>query len=211
MRDELQSYLNELPLVAILRGITPDETIGIVDAIYQAGFRMVEVPLNSPEPLKSIERIANEFGDRMLVGAGTVLTSQQTQDVNAAGGRLIVSPNTNVDVICTSVSLGLVSLPGVATPSEAFSAIDAGAHGVKAFPAEMVTPAVLKSWKSVLPATLPTLAVGGIDNSNIAAYWHAGANGFGLGGALYKAGKSIDAVAADAQLFVTAMRSLISA
>ena len=211
MRDELQSYLNELPLVAILRGITPDETIGIVDAIYQAGFRMVEVPLNSPEPLKSIERIANEFGDRMLVGAGTVLTSQQTQDVNAAGGRLIVSRNTDVDVICTSVSLGLVSLPGVATPSEAFSAIDAGAHGVKAFPAEMVTPAVLKSWKSVLPATLPTLAVGGIDISNIAAYWHAGANGFGLGGALYKAGKSKDAVAADAQLFVTAMRSLMSA
>ena len=211
MRDELQSYLNELPLVAILRGITPDETIGIVDAIYQAGFRMVEVPLNSPKPLKSIERIANEFGDRMLVGAGTVLTSQQAQDVNTAGGRLIVSPNTNVDVICASVSLGLVSLPGVATPSEAFSAIDAGAHGVKAFPAEMVTPAVLKSWKSVLPANLPTLAVGGIDTSNIATYWHAGANGFGLGGALYKAGKSVDAVAADAQLFVTAMRSLMSA
>ena len=211
MRDLLISHLNNMPLIGILRGVTPDEAEDTVGALYAAGFRMVEVPLNSPQPLHSIEKINATYADQMLIGAGTVLTTQQVADVRSAGGQLIVSPNTNPDVIQASVEQNLVSVPGVATPSEAFSAIAAGAHGIKAFPAEMITPAGIKSWKSVLPKDFPVLAVGGIDTAYIPAYWQAGANGFGLGGSLYKAGKSVDAVSADAQQFVTAMRNLMPA
>ena len=210
MSNELQSYLDNMPLVAILRGIKPVEAVAVVEAIHHAGFGMVEVPLNSPQPLQSIQRIADAFGDKLLVGAGTVLAPQQVHDVHSAGGKLVVSPNTNIEVIQATAALELISMPGAATPSEAFAAINAGASAVKAFPAEMVTPQVLKSWKSVLPAGLPVLAVGGINPSNLADYWQAGANGFGLGGALYKANKSVDAVTRDAEQFIETMRRVIN-
>lgn len=210
MSNELQSYLDNMPLVAILRGIKPVEAVAVVEAIHHAGFGMVEVPLNSPQPLQSIQRIADAFGDKLLVGAGTVLAPQQVHDVHSAGGKLVVSPNTNIEVIQATAALELISMPGAATPSEAFAAINAGASAVKAFPAEMVTPQVLKSWKSVLPAGLPVLAVGGINTSNLTDYWQAGANGFGLGGALYKANKSVDAVTRDAEQFIETMRRLIN-
>lgn len=210
MSNELQSYLDNMPLVAILRGIKPLEAVAVVEAIHHAGFGMVEVPLNSPQPLQSIQRIADAFGDKLLVGAGTVLAPQQVHDVHSAGGKLVVSPNTNIEVIQATAALELISMPGAATPSEAFAAINAGASAVKAFPAEMVTPQVLKSWKSVLPAGLPVLAVGGINTSNLADYWQAGANGFGLGGALYKANKSVDAVTRDAEQFIETMRRVIN-
>lgn len=208
MHPLLQAYLDELPLIAILRGITYAEAADVTEVLYQAGFRIIEVPLNSPEPLRSIEHIATAFGDRMLVGAGTVLSTNEVDAVCAAGGQLIVSPNTDTEVIRASVTQGAVSLPGAATPSEVFTALKAGAHGVKAFPAEMLTPAVIKSWTSVLPADLPVLAVGGISTANVADYWQAGVNGFGLGGALYQAGKAIEEIARDAERFVTTLRDL---
>ena len=208
MHPLLQSYLEEIPLIAILRGITSAEATDVVGVLYQSGFRIVEVPLNSPDPIRSIEQIASTFGDRMLVGAGTVLDPAEVEAVCDAGGEIIVSPNTDPDVVRASVARDAVSLPGAATPSEVFTALKAGAHGVKAFPAEMLTPAVIKSWKSVLPAEVPVLAVGGITTANAQTYWQAGVNGFGLGGSLYKAGKSIDAIAHDAAHFVSLMQNL---
>ena len=208
MHPLLQSFLEEMPLIAILRGITSAEATDVVGVLYQAGFRIVEVPLNSPDPICSIEQIASTFGDRMLVGAGTVLDPAEVEAVCDAGGQIIVSPNTDPDVVRASVARDAVSLPGAATPSEVFTALKAGAHGVKAFPAEMLTPTVIKSWKSLLPAKVPVLAVGGITTANAQTYWQAGVNGFGLGGSLYKAGKSIDAIAHDAAQFVSLMQNL---
>ena len=208
MHPLLQSYLEEMPLIAILRGITLAEATDVVGVLYQAGFRIVEVPLNSSDPIRSIEQIASTFGDRMLVGAGTVLDPAQVEAVCDAGGQIIVSPNTDPDVVRASVARDAVSLPGAATPSEVFTALKAGAHGVKAFPAEMLTPTVIKSWESVLPAEVPVLAVGGITTANAQTYWQAGVDGFGLGGSLYKAGKSIDAIAHDAAQFVSLMQNL---
>ena len=167
MHPLLQSYLEEMPLIAIIRGITSAEATDVVGVLYQAGFRIVEVPLNSPDPIRSIEQIASTFGDRMLVGAGTVLDPAEVEAVCDAGGQIIVSPNTDPDVVRASVARDAVSLPGAATPSEVFTALKAGAHGVKAFPAEMLTPTVIKSWKSVLPAEVPVLAVGGITTANV--------------------------------------------
>ena len=208
MHPLLQSYLEEMPLIAIIRGITSAEATDVVGVLYQAGFRIVEVPLNSPDPIRSIEQIASTFGDRMLVGAGTVLDPAEVEAVCDAGGQIIVSPNTDPDVVRASVARDAVSLPGTATPSEVFTALKAGAHGVKAFPAGMLSPTVIKSWKSVLPAEVPVLAVGGITTANAQTYWQAGVNGFGLGGSLYKAGKSIDAIAHDAAHFVSLMQNL---
>ena len=208
MHPLLQSYLEEMPLIAIIRGITSAEATDVVGVLYQAGFRIVEVPLNSPDPIRSIEQIASTFGDRMLVGAGTVLDPAEVEAVCDAGGQIIVSPNTDPDVVRASVARDAVSLPGAATPSEVFTALKAGAHGVKAFLAEMLTPTVIKSWKSVLPVEVPVLAVGGITTANAQTYWQAGVNGFGLGGSLYKAGKSIDTIAHDAAQFVSLMQNL---
>ena len=198
MAGTLNDYLNELPLIAILRGVTPEECEPVVEAVFAAGFRIVEVPLNSPYPLQSIERIAKAFDGQMLIGAGTVLTPDEVMQVHGCGGSLIVAPNTNVDVIGTAIDLGLTCIPGAATPSEALTAMAAGAHAVKVFPAEMIGPKVLASWRSVIPDTLPLLPVGGIDGHNMADFWQAGASGFGLGGALYKAGKRLDEISANA-------------
>lgn len=198
MANALNDYLSELPLIAILRGITPEECVQVVEAVFAAGFRIVEVPLNSPQPLQSIERIANAFDGQMLIGAGTVLTPDEVMQVHDCGGKLIVAPNTNVGVIGKAIDLGLTCIPGAATPSEAFAAMAAGAHAVKVFPAEMIEPKILASWCSVIPDTFPLLPVGGIDGHNMADYWQAGASGFGLGGALYKAGKRLDEISASA-------------
>ena len=188
--ETLRSYLDQCPLVAIIRGVTPDEAEGISDAIYEGGIRIIEVPLNSTDPLKSIERIAAKHGDRTLVGAGTVLKREQVAEVKAAGGRIIVSPDTNIEVIAAAAEAGLVSCPGYFTPSEAFAAIRAGAHGLKLFPAEGASPAVLKGQLAVIPKAIPVLAVGGISPDNMQPWLDAGASGFGLGSGLYKPGQS---------------------
>ncbi|CAN5914049.1 2-dehydro-3-deoxy-6-phosphogalactonate aldolase [soil metagenome] len=191
------------PLVAILRGLSPVEALPIGQALVDAGWSLIEVPLNSPHPLESIEAMTAAL-PRALVGAGTVLTPQAVREVNAAGGRLIVSPNFNVDVVHEAVRLGMVCLPGVMTATEAFAALAAGATGLKLFPGEMVTPAVVKALRAVLSAETLLLPVGGVTLANIAAYRAAGASGFGIGSALYKPGTDAAAVAASARDFLAA-------
>jgi 2-dehydro-3-deoxyphosphogalactonate aldolase len=196
----------QLPLIAILRGLTPTEAPAMGDALVGSGFAIIEVPLNSPEPLQSIHALTSLF-PQTLIGAGTVLNAQQVQDVHAAGGRLVVSPNFNPAVVAQALALGMVVLPGVATPTEAFAALDAGAHGLKLFPAEMISPATVKALRAVLPKDAALMPVGGITPDNMAAYRTAGASGFGLGSALYAPGRSADQVRAAAQKFVQAFRS----
>ncbi|WP_145011300.1 2-dehydro-3-deoxy-6-phosphogalactonate aldolase [Pseudomonas oryzihabitans] len=204
----LDTYLKDLPLIAILRGVTPDEIVAVGRALYDAGFRVIEIPLNSPQPCESIRRLTAELGEDCLIGAGTVLTEAQVAEVDAAGGRLIVSPNANLAVIRASKAAGLVSAPGVATPSEGFAALDAGADSLKLFPAEQLGPAVVKAWRAVFPKELALLPVGGITPDNMGPFVAAGANGFGLGSALYKPGLSAAQVSANAQAFAAGWRSV---
>lgn len=200
-----EDALKQCSLVAILRGVRPDEVEPIGEALIEAGWRIIEVPLNSPDPLKSIEKLQNRFGGQALIGAGTVLTPAQVADVAATGAKVIISPNANPAVIEASVAKGMVSLPGVATPTEAFAAIAAGATAVKAFPAEAIPPAVIKAWKAVLPKNIPVLAVGGVTPDNMKAFIEAGAAGFGIGGSLYKPGADAASVAAKAKQFIEAL------
>ena len=202
----LRRYLDECPLIAIIRGVTPDEVEAIADAIYEGGIRIIEVPLNSPDPLQSIERIAAKHGERTLVGAGTVLRHEQVAEVMNRGGRVIVSPDSNPDVISAAAQAGLVSCPGYFTPSEAFSALRAGAHGLKLFPAEGATPAVLKGQLAVIPKNVPVLPVGGISPDNMKPWLDAGAAGFGLGSGLYKPGQSAAETLAKAKAYVAGVK-----
>jgi 2-dehydro-3-deoxyphosphogalactonate aldolase len=205
-KELLRRYLDECPLVAIIRGVRPDEAEAIGDAIYEGGIRIIEVPMNSPDPLKSIERLAAKFGDRALVGAGTVLDRADVARVRDAGGRIIVSPDTNIPVIEAAAAAGLVASPGYFTPSEAFAAIRAGATALKLFPAEGATPAVLKAHLAVLPNGLPVMAVGGIKPDNMRPWLDAGATGFGLGGGLYRSGQSAAETFDKARAYVAGMK-----
>ena len=198
-------YLDQCPLVAIIRGVRADEVEAIGEAIFNGGIRIIEVPLNSPDPLVSIGKLAQLFGDRMLVGAGTVLRPLDVQSVSDAGGRIIVSPDSNVEVIEATARAGLVSSPGYFTPSEAFRAIRAGATALKLFPAEAASPAVLKAQLAVVPANMPIIAVGGIKPDTMAPWLEAGAAGFGLGGGLYQPGQSADETLAKACSYVAAL------
>jgi 2-dehydro-3-deoxyphosphogalactonate aldolase len=209
-QEIFSSALRTLPLVAILRGITPQEAPVIGIRLVDAGWRLLEVPLNSPQPLDSIAALAQAH-PTALVGAGTVLTVAQVRDVHAAGGQLVVAPNFHPEVVQEAVRLGLVCLPGVMTPTEAFSALAAGAHGLKLFPAEMISPAALKAMRAVLPPETALLPVGGITPANLGAYRAAGANGFGIGSALYQPGLSADAVQSRAQHFASAWAATIEA
>jgi 2-dehydro-3-deoxyphosphogalactonate aldolase len=200
----LSSWLNPLPLVAILRGIRPDEAVSIGHVLADAGFRVLEVPLNSPQPMESIRRLAKSLGDSYLIGAGTVMTPEQVKEVAAAGGRLIVMPHADTAVIHAAKEAGMVCVPGVATPTEAFAALAAGADGLKLFPADQVSPEALKAWRAVLPKELPVLPVGGITPGNMAAWLAAGAQGFGIGSALYAPGLDVDEVASRARAFAQA-------
>jgi 2-dehydro-3-deoxyphosphogalactonate aldolase len=205
-KELLRRHLDECPLIAIIRGVTPDEAEAIGDAIYQGGIRIIEVPLNSPEPLRSIETLAKRLGDHALVGAGTVLSATQVQQVKDAGGRIIVSPDTNIEVISAAAQAGLVSSPGYFTPSEAFTALRAGAHALKLFPAEGATPAVLKGQLAVIPKDVPVMAVGGITPDNMQPWLEAGAAGFGLGSGLYKPGQSPADTLAKARAYVAGVK-----
>ena len=196
------------PLVAILRGLTPAEAPAIGDALVEAGFTLIEVPLNSPDPFDSIRLLADRLGDRALVGAGTVLTTEHVARVADAGGTLIVSPNTNPDVIRATADRGLISLPGYFTPSEGFAALAAGATALKLFPADGTIPAYLKAQRAVLPKETRLLAVGGIVPENMAGWRAAGADGFGLGSNLYRPGKSADAVAQEARRYISALKDI---
>jgi 2-dehydro-3-deoxyphosphogalactonate aldolase len=204
----LTPWLTPLPLVAILRGLTPGEAIPVGHALVDAGFRVLEVPLNSPQPLDSIARLAEALGEDVLVGAGTVMSTTDVEAIAAAGGRLIVMPHADAAVIRAAKAAGLLCVPGVATPTEAFAALAAGADGLKLFPAEQAAPSVLKAWRAVLPRDVPVLPVGGITPDNMAPWVAAGARGFGIGSALYAPGRSLDDTAARARAFAQAWHSL---
>ena len=203
----MHEHFESLPLVAILRGLTPAEAPAIGDALFDAGFRVLEVPLNSPDPLTSIATLAARFGTRALVGAGTVLQPAQVAEVAAAGGRLIVMPHADTAVIRAAKAAGLSCVPGVATPTEAFAALAAGADALKLFPAELLSPPVLKAMRAVLPRDVKLLPVGGITPRNLGPYVAAGASGFGLGSALYKPGDAAQQVAANARACADAWRA----
>lgn len=205
--ETFRTRLAECPLVGILRGVRPDEIVAIGDALVEAGIGIIEIPLNSPEPYRSIEALAAHLGNGIVVGAGTVLTTEQVGRVAAAGGRIIVSPSTDPDVIAASVAAGLVSSPGYFTPSEAFLALKAGAHAIKLFPAEAATPAVIRAQRAVLPKEVPLLVVGGVKADDVARWFEAGASGFGLGSALYKPGQTAAQVGAQARAFVAAVQA----
>jgi 2-dehydro-3-deoxyphosphogalactonate aldolase len=206
----IQPYLDRLPFVAILRGVTPDDVLSIGDTLASAGFAIIEVPLNSPDPLESIRRLRERFGDEILVGAGTVTSQRQVDDVARVGGRLIVMPHSDGEVVRAAKAAGLACIPGIATPTEAFAALASGADALKLFPAELLSPAVLRSMRAVLPTATRVLPVGGISPDGMAAYVAAGAAGFGLGSALYRRGDDAGRVAANARDFVDAWRRLRS-
>jgi 2-dehydro-3-deoxyphosphogalactonate aldolase len=206
----IEPFLDRLPLVAILRGVTPEEVVGVSDALVEAGFAIVEVPLNSPRPLESIERLRAKFADEILIGAGTVMTPAQVKDVAAAGGRLIVMPHGDAEVVRAVKAAGLACIPGVSTPTEGFAALANGADALKLFPAELLTPAVLKAMRTVFPTATRFFPVGGITPDSMASYVAAGAAGFGLGVALYRRGDDTSRVATNARDFVAAWKRLRS-
>lgn len=205
--EEFQSLFAACPLIAILRGVKPDEAEAIGDALYEGGIRIIEVPLNSPAPLDSIKRLSKRLGSRALIGAGTVLQADDIEPIRAAGGRLIVSPSTNAHVISATIAAGLVSCPGYFTPSEAFAALDAGAHALKLFPAEAASPAVVRAQRAVLPKDLPLIVVGGVAPDTMAPWLAAGADGFGLGSGIYRPGQTPADTLSKARAYVTALGS----
>jgi 2-dehydro-3-deoxyphosphogalactonate aldolase len=204
----LDEALAECPVVAIVRGVRPDEVLDHAEVLFAAGVRGIEVPLNSPDPLESIRRLARAYGDRMVVGAGTVLGAERVEAVAEAGGRIIVAPNTDPEVIGRAVALGLDPAPGFATATEAFAALAAGARHLKLFPAVTYGPGHLKQLKAVLPPTAIVWAVGGVGPDAMQAWWTAGARAFGLGGEIYHAGQSLAETAEKAARVVAAARAL---
>jgi 2-dehydro-3-deoxyphosphogalactonate aldolase len=203
-----EEAINDCGVIAILRGVTLDEVTAIGDALYEAGVRIVEVPLNSPEPFRSIAALAARFKGRMVVGAGTVLDVESVDRVKSAGGQISVSPDCNPDVIARAVERGLVPLPGVFTPTEAFAAVRAGARHLKLFPAEAASSKTVKAWKAVLPREVNIHAVGGVTPANMKEWAEAGCAGFGIGSNIYKPGMSANDVSKAARDFVAAWRSL---
>ena len=201
----LGGYLEKSPIIAILRGIEPDAVVGVAEVLLQQGIRILEVPLNSPSPLKSIERLRGSIDGRGLCGAGTVFRAKEVKDVAAAGGQLIVSPNTDLSVIERTKALHMASIPGSMTPSEAFAGIHAGADALKIFPASTLGPGYFSALKAVIPAHIGLVATGGVSASNIATYRAAGAMGFGIGSEIYKPGDSPEVVADKAESLLRSM------
>jgi 2-dehydro-3-deoxyphosphogalactonate aldolase len=208
MNNRFAEAVARLPLVAILRGVTPGEAPAMLRALVDQGFLLIEAPLNSPEPYASIKAMRAIAPPEVLIGAGTVRTPREVEAIADAGGDLIVMPHADLAVIAAAKARGLIAMPGVATPTEAFAALGAGADALKAFPAEMITPAVVKAWRAVIPGDVPILPVGGITPDNMAPYLAAGASGFGLGSALYRPGDSVARVGEQAAAFVAAWRAL---
>ena len=208
LKAQWDDALATMPLVAILRGLRPDEALGVGEMLIRAGFKVLEVPLNSPDPFDSIQAMAHAFGDRAIVGAGTVLKVADVEHLAKVGGQICISPNTNADVIRAAKALGLISFPAFFTATEAFAAVDAGADALKLFPAELAGPAGLKALKAVLPKSLPVFPVGGVTADNMHTYLEVGAKGFGIGTAVFKPGDSADVVFKKAKAFTDAWARL---
>lgn len=206
----LSSYLHSSPLIGILRGITPHEVTGVACALYELGFRCLEVPLNSPQPFDSIAAMVKALPDDCLIGAGTVTTTEQVAQVARSGGRLIVMAHADANVIQAAKRADMICTPGVATPTEAFNALANGADALKVFPAEQVPPPILKAWLTVLPADTLCIPVGGITLDNMIDYWRIGARAFGLGSGLYRVGMSVDEVAENGRRYIAAAAALKS-
>lgn len=202
LADRFASAFAACPLVAILRGITPQEARAVGDVLADAGFTLIEVPLNSPDPYESIRLLSQSLSGRAMIGAGTVLTSDEVRCVSQAGGVLSVSPNVDPATIGAAVEAGMISIPGYFTASEAFAALSAGASALKLFPADGAAPEMLRAQRAVLPSSTKILAVGGVHAGNMADWRQAGADGFGLGSNLYRPGKSLPDIARDAQILV---------
>lgn len=203
-----EKYFSQSPLVAILRGVKPEEVIACGEAIVAAGWRVIEVPLNSPDALESIRRLVERFGDDILIGAGTVLSAQSVADVAAVGGRLIVAPNTDAEVIHAALANGLVTLPGVYTPTEAFQAYRLGARYLKLFPADSLGPAYIKAIKSVLPPDAHIVPTGGVSVDTIADFHAAGCRAYGIGTQIYKPGMDVAEIAQRAKILADAAAKL---
>ena len=212
MKPELtarwQDALATLPLVAILRGLKPSEAVAVGTSLVEAGFKVLEVPLNSPDPFDSIKLLATALGDRAIVGAGTVLTVADVETLKAVGGEICISPNANPEVIRRAKALGLISFPAFFTATEAFAAVEAGADALKLFPAELAGPKGLKALKAVLPKAMPVFPVGGVEPGNMQDYLNVGAHGFGIGSSVYKPGDTVEIVHAKARAFVEAWEAL---
>ena len=208
MTGNFKEFLAPLPMIAILRGVAPADAVDLGAVLVAAGLRAIEVPLNSPDPYDSIAALADAFGDRAMIGAGTVLNAESVARVEAAGGRLIVMPHSDPRVIREAKARGLFCTPGVATPTEAFAALEAGADALKLFPAEAMPPPVVKAWRAILPKEAWLLPVGGITPAVLGSYRAAGANGFGLGSALYRPGHTVDEAGQAAAAFVAAYQAI---
>lgn len=192
--EQFLAIYNQVPLIAILRGVTPDEITDVADALIKAGIKVIEIPLNSPQPYDSIKKLAEHVGDNIAIGAGTVLTVEQAEQVKAAGGQLVLSPNMNTEVISAAKQLDMISIPGIATPTEAFTALEFGADVLKVFPAGTLTPTFFSAVNAVLPKGTSLLAVGGVDDTNTADFVAKGASGVGLGSCIYKPGDTPEVV-----------------
>ncbi len=204
----LSEALAACPLVAILRWVTPLEVEYVTGILIEAGFRLIEVPLNSPDPFNSIERIARRFGSDAVIGAGTVMTPAAVTRVRDVGGRLIVMPHADPKVVSAARAQGMACFPGVATPTEGFAALEAGADGLKIFPAEAISPTVLKAWRSVFASDIPLMPTGGITPDAMRTWVDAGASGFGIGGNLYRPGRPFEEIKQSAAQFIAAWRSI---
>ncbi|MDA9770475.1 2-dehydro-3-deoxy-6-phosphogalactonate aldolase [Emcibacteraceae bacterium] len=199
----------EMPLVAILRGLSPEEAIDVSTVLVEAGIKILEVPLNSPNPLESISKMKAHFMDQAIIGAGTVLTGEAAKQVHDNGGELIVAPNLNADVAAMSKKCGMIYCPGILTPTEAFNALALGADALKIFPADAHPPSYIKSIRAVLPRDTTIIPTGGVEPDTIATYYQVGANGFGAGSSLYKPGKSLNEIAEMAVKLVSATKDVI--
>ncbi len=206
--NPVAAYLDPVPLIAVLRGISPEEVDDVAGVLVDAGFRILEVPLNSPRPYDSIRRLAQVHGGRCLIGAGTVLRAEDVARVRDAGGAIVVMPHADLDIVREAKRQGMVCVPGVATPTEAFAALAAGADALKMFPAEALPPAALRAWRAVLPKDALVFAVGGMKPDNLDPYWEAGASGFGTGSNLYKPGTPVGVVREVAAAYAAAVRAL---
>ena len=206
--NPVAAYLDPVPVISVLRGISPAEVDDVAGVLVDAGFRILEVPLNSPRPYDSIRRLAQVHGGRCLIGAGTVLRAEDVKRVRDAGGAIVVMPHADLDIVREAKRQGMVCVPGVATPTEAFAALAAGADALKMFPAEALPPAALRAWRAVLPKDALVFAVGGMKPDNLDPYWEAGASGFGTGSNLYKPGTPVGVVREVAAAYAAAVRAL---